>query len=291
MVAYWIEAAYDNHLASSKGDTNLLTIHIFQLQRRYIAYHVTQLIVLGMDCVPEYPVKSDFLLKANALFLRDLVNLKKAFYFLEYEGPCTLFSKNSEGKELRTTADITHLFLCLCRYHEWFDSCLIDSLEKLVHQDIPDLKHRVLTHTLYITILTFKEKWSELKEYRSSPASLSNLRAISTTPDLYRFCQSLQSFSVGSLYAYESTTKVDKSELHQRMDVEFDNSFKKLNLSHLSSDWRLVRRYFHIEILLAMAKAIVNIDARDMVFVKEASNICLRAKSMLTENVGCLQLK
>ena len=244
-----------------------------------------------MDCVPEPPPKQDFVQKACSAFLQDRVNIRKALYLLELEDPRTLFSRDLECKELRSATEITHLFLCLCQYHDWFDGCLTGTLSHLMSQNITNNVHKILIQTLYITILSVKKDWIELEECFGPHTKLVEPKfIISASPDLFFFCKAMSGYAHGAFFGHQSFVKeVDVDSLVEKRKTALDSALKSLSGASLSVDWKRVRVYFSIKVLLVMARSICSLNPSEMSALQTAYELCRKAKNLYTPQAVILE--
>lgn len=219
--------------------------------------------------------------------MRDRTHFIRTFYYMEKEGPCLLFSFNNDGSQLRNETDIVHLFLCLHHYHEWFKEYYMEMLKKYhIPQNNVDSNHRVLLWTLYIMALGVEQDWTTLQSVLEVADSQiqRDIKLISVvSPGLYMFCQAMYELIKGQLYAYiNNAGEGNNQHLVESRQNAFDNARKCMSKNFLSADWKRVRLYFSIHILLAKADATYNLGVKDLRHIQDAYVSCTEAAAFLT---------
>lgn len=247
---------------------------------------MNELINIGKDCVPRRPFKSNFMQRTCATFMRERANFRIAFSFiLEAENLQLLYRKQLDSTELRNQWDIAHLFLCIHEYHDCFDGFLLKMLTELINQPIVDMRHSVLTWTLYVTVLRLEQDWSALKSVVEHQMDRCNPRPLeSTAPDLFRFCKAMNSYATASLYTNDPSF-VERTDdlLVSRRTAAFDCALGHLGSEQMSSHWKEMVGYFTIHILIEQATAIWLVGMSDIKLIQQAYALCKRCERLLEQ--------
>ncbi|XP_067950962.1 uncharacterized protein [Watersipora subatra] len=250
-----------------------------KLKERFISYHIGKLVDFGKGCIPEPPYKSDFISRICLKFLQDLPNFKRMFsYVSDFNDSSFLFSGF-----LETPTNVAFLFVSIWQFHGWLEEPLMKSLENFFFESEQSVELSALVQTLYGMILAVSKQWDKLGEFFGPHRVPANRkRLIATSPQLYYFCEAVHSFTSLVFYSQKSFQKqVGVDPLVEKRKSAAKSAQKYI--SRLSDDWKLVKSYFLIHILMETAEAVFLLNPLNSVTLEEVFRLCEQAKDKLTQ--------